>query len=338
MFVNALMGRQDKYAAKDLQKLATTAGNLLAHPVKTGEAAVGMAVSAVGGTIKDFETGNLYNMGEDSFNIASMFAGAGEAKAGGAIAFGAAKVGTRTAIKVSAEDGLRAGARLGLKTGKDFAKVEVVIRKIRRSDFAVAKSKASIGDLTSFLYVSGRDARIDVITPLKETKEWPTQFRVPRTSDVLLKDGSIDWDVVPKGGYVLNELGNPIKHIISPKVGDIYDRDGSEYGVFFSPVINGKSSDFNQRSTPYVEDPRQKHRYIVKKDFSTLKDVIDNADPETKHEVQIYLKKAEITEEDLITEQGEIAPGFGLPGGGIQTKMPLPAYILKDLGVIAEVK
>ena len=299
LLVSTLMGHRDKYAAKDLQKLATAAGNLLAHPVKTGEAAVGMAVSAVGGTIKDFETGNLYNMGEDTANIGSMFVGAGEAKE-------------------------------AINLAQAASKLEV----LRTTDEILSQSTASSKLLAKYMRNTDRQA----FKVLRTKGEWKWEIQVPKADSVLTWRGKIDWSQVPEDGYVLDASGNPMKEAFYPKVGSIEDRYGSKGGVFTALLKDGKPYGYNNRSLPFVEDPRQYHRYMIKRDFSDLEEAIEHSDPETKDMVNTYLQRKGISPASLKAEKGKIASGFGSEGGGVQVKMPLPIELMEKLGFIQEVK
>jgi hypothetical protein len=56
-----------------------------------------------------------------------------------------------------------------------------------------------------------------------------------------------------------------------------------------------------------------------------------------------YLQKidkdlAENYADDLIIQKGNIAPGFGSTGGGIQYEMPIPVDLLEGLGLIEKMK
>lgn len=46
------------------------------------------------------------------------------------------------------------------------------------------------------------------------------------------------------------------------------------------------------------------------------------------------MKKYSLNFDDLVIQKGDIAPGFGSIGGGIQYQMLLPARLLEDLGMI----
>jgi hypothetical protein len=56
-----------------------------------------------------------------------------------------------------------------------------------------------------------------------------------------------------------------------------------------------------------------------------------------------YLQKidkdlAENYADDLIIQKGNIAPGFGSIGGGIQYEMPIPVDLFEGLGLIEKMK
>jgi hypothetical protein len=61
---------------------------------------------------------------------------------------------------------------------------------------------------------------------------------------------------------------------------------------------------------------------------------LDCSDIEIKNDIDDYMNTWGLTFDDLVIQKGEIAPGFGSSGGGIQYQLPLPTSMLQDLGLI----
>ncbi|MWV55902.1 glycohydrolase toxin TNT-related protein [Streptococcus sp. zg-70] len=163
---------------------------------------------------------------------------------------------------------------------------------------------------------------------------------MPKDASVLTPKGKIDWEQVPNGGYILDETGVAIKEEYIPKVGEIFDRYGPEDGRYTSPVRDGVPFTYEQRSLPYVEDTSKYYQYEVIGDFSDLKFYIDNTiDIELKEKIYRDVQKYYGGNlNNLRTYQGEIAPGFGAIGRGIQTEMPLSVDKLQQLGLLRKIK
>lgn len=125
----------------------------------------------------------------------------------------------------------------------------------------------------------------------------------------------------------------------SPYKGEIIDRYGPTDGRYTSPVVDGNPYTYDQRSLPFVEDMSKYHQYEVKGDFNNIKSYIDNCtDLELKADVEAYINKYKITDQQLVVQRGEIAAGFGISGGGIQYQLPLPIDMLEDLGLLKLIK
>jgi predicted ribonuclease toxin of YeeF-YezG toxin-antitoxin module len=159
-------------------------------------------------------------------------------------------------------------------------------------------------------------------------------------ADVKIIDsdtGKVKWP--PAEGYEVDEVGNAIKKVIVPKVGDTIDRYGSAYGTYTSPINDGKSYSFEQRALPYIENPHAYHQYEVIRDFSELKNVIENwPDELLKEEFYMDAKAYGYDIENFNTFGGKIASAFGAPGGGIQWNLPISVEYLKDFGFLRELK
>ncbi|MDN3955294.1 TNT domain-containing protein [Sporolactobacillus laevolacticus] len=168
-----------------------------------------------------------------------------------------------------------------------------------------------------------------------KARKWPDEIQIPKSSKVLKSDGKIDWSQVPNDGFTLDDLGNPNKKNYTPKIGEVIDRYGHDGGRFTSPVIDGKPYSYEQRSLPYLEDISKYHQYEIIGDFSNIKRYYENcSNTGLKSEIDDYMTTWGLTFNDLTIQKGEIAPGFGSSGGGIQYQLPLPINMLKDLGLI----
>ncbi|SHO48101.1 glycohydrolase toxin TNT-related protein [Anaerocolumna xylanovorans] len=172
------------------------------------------------------------------------------------------------------------------------------------------------------------------------TGELPEDVQIPKNMTVLNGDKRIDWDQVPKNGYVLKANGEADKDEYDPKKGEVIDRYGPSNGTFTSPVIDGKSYSYDERSLPYVEDDSKYHQYEFTDDLSKLKEYITTCkDEELVKEIDSYMEYKNIKSYDeLKSYQGKIAGGFGSDGGGIQYQLPLPVNILEELGIIKKIK
>ncbi|MFD9627528.1 T7SS effector LXG polymorphic toxin [Peribacillus muralis] len=168
-----------------------------------------------------------------------------------------------------------------------------------------------------------------------KTGKWPREIQIPKDPSVLTSNGRIDWSQVPNDGFRLDPAGNPIKEPYISKIGEVIDRYGPAEGRFTSPVIDGKPYSYEQRSLPYLEDTSKYHQYKITGDFSKMESYINNCPNKgLKAAVEGYMKKYSLKFDDLVIQKGDIAPGFGSIGGGIQYQLPLPAKLLEDLGMI----
>ena len=170
-----------------------------------------------------------------------------------------------------------------------------------------------------------------------KTGKWPSDVQIPKSPDVLKADGTINWDEVPNGGYVLDGKGDAIKEQYVPGIGETIDRHGPNNGRFTSPVRNNKPYSYAQRSLPYMENPSQYHRYKVTGDLSNIEQYfIQSTDANLKQMISAYMKKFRLSFSDLETYRGRIASGFGEIGGGEQYELPLPVNMLEGLGLLKE--
>lgn len=218
-------------------------------------------------------------------------------------------------------------------TGRETAtRVEKPVAVVEDS---VKLSNCSPNDLYKYLKkIDSESAEIYL-----KTGKWPKDIRIPKDPSALTVDGYINWNEVPKGGYVLDANGNAIKEVYQPKVGEIIDRHGPPNGNYASPVIDGKPFNYDQRSLPYVEDMSMYHQYVIKGDFNNIKAYVDKCtDLKTKLKVKAFMERNELTYDDLIVYKGEIAKGFGSIGGGIQYELPLPISILESLGILEKIR
>lgn len=173
-----------------------------------------------------------------------------------------------------------------------------------------------------------------------KTGKWPSDIQIPKSPDVLYSDGSINWDKAPKGGYVLDSVGNAIKDKLIPEQGKIIDRYGSPEGRYASPVNDNKPYSYTQRALPFVENPSNYHRYKIKGDFTKIQDYVSNcSDAKTKEDIDAYVTTYYNGDyRKLVSYFGEIASikGWG-EGGGIQYELPLKIKWLIRIGLLEEI-
>lgn len=173
-----------------------------------------------------------------------------------------------------------------------------------------------------------------------KTGEWPDEIQIPKNASVLNKDGSINWTKAAKGGYKLDKDGNPIKEKFIPKIGEVIDRYGPANGRYTSPIIDGKSFEYTERSLPYVENLSNYHKYEVIGDFSKIEEYVKNCpDAKLKAQVEAIVKKYYKGDYSrLASYKGEAAAveGWG-KGGAIQYELSLTVEQLERLGLLREI-
>lgn len=123
------------------------------------------------------------------------------------------------------------------------------------------------------LYIYLKNIDTDYAETFWKTGEWPDEIQIPKNASVLNKDGSINWTKAAAGGYKLDKDGNPIKEKFIPKIGEVIDRYGPANGRYTSPIIDGKSFEYTERSLPYVENLSNYHKYKVIGDFLKLRNM-----------------------------------------------------------------
>ncbi len=209
--------------------------------------------------------------------------------------------------------------------------------KSPQDSFALLKqSTCTTDDLHKYLSkIDNKAAEV-----FARTGEWPSDVQIPKSPDVTNADGSINWDKAPKGGYVLNSNGDAIRTKDYPLIGETFDRFGSSDGRYTSPIIDGKSVDYDQRALPFIEDRSQYHRYQVTGDFSKLHDYVESC-PDADLKSRIvgaidYYYNGDYSE--VIPYRGFIAgiDGWG-SGGGLQEEFPIRIAWLERLGLLKEV-
>ncbi len=225
------------------------------------------------------------------------------------------------------------------KTGTGSNKIDDILKNIDFSTLDDTSVKALINDINKSS-LTPRDKVQANIQVFYKALNAGIKTDVQVLADVKIIDsdtGKVKWP--PAEGYEVDELGNAIKQIIGPKVGDKIDRYGSEYGTYTSPINNGKSYSFEQRALPYIENPYAYHQYEVIKDFSELKSTIENwPDQLLKEEFYMDAKAYGYDIENFRTFGGRIASAFGAPGGGTQWNLPISVEYLKDFGFLRELR
>ncbi|NLK23204.1 MAG: TNT domain-containing protein, partial [Clostridiales bacterium] len=186
----------------------------------------------------------------------------------------------------------------GAKSAKGIDGVEDAAKTVKSVDKAGdvvktvnlwRKSECSIDELYNYLV---KNVNKDVANKFLKEGKWPEGIQIPKNSSVLYLDGSINWSKAPEGGYTLNADGTAIKQQFNPKIGDVIDRYGNANGRYTSPVINGKSYSYTQRSLPYVEDLSNYHQYEVVGDFTKIKKYVEKCtDIKLKTEIEATVRK-----------------------------------------------
>ena len=202
-------------------------------------------------------------------------------------------------------------------------------------DNQIKKSSCSFDDLYRYLNkVNG-----DFAKAYSETGRWPSEIQIPKSPNVLNADGSINWAKAPKGGYVLDSNGDPIKTPYTPEIGEVIDRYGPTNGRFTTPIRNNKPYSYDQRSLPYLEDVTQYHSYTIIGNFSELEQYVKSClNANLKNEIYEYVDVYYGGDFNKISiYQGEIAGvvGWGI-GGGIQYELPFAVEWLEAIGILQE--
>ncbi len=174
-----------------------------------------------------------------------------------------------------------------------------------------------------------------------KTGKWPEGLQVPKNNSVLNIDGSINWSKAPEGGYVLDASGNAVKESFTPRVGEVIDRYGPANGRYTSPVIDGKTYSYAERSLPYVEDAASYHQYEVVGDFTKIEEYVNNCtDVKLKTQIEASVKKYYKGDySQLVSYKGKAAlvEGWGT-GGATQYEFSLSVEQLEGIGLLKKIK
>ena len=221
------------------------------------------------------------------------------------------------------------------KSSKTLTPDDIRYQEYWKQQELLPKSTCSNETLYEYLY----KADPNKAAYFAKTGKWPSEIQIPSNSSVSNKDWEIDWSQVPKGGYVLDSNGNPLKHDYWPQNGDVIDRYGPSTGRYTSPVA-GKPYNYDNRALPYVEDPATYHQYQVIGNFSNIKSYVNSCgNPELIADIEDYVSIYYGGDYSKLKPQiGEIASGFGTEKGGIQIELPMPVEMLEGLGILSEVK
>ncbi|GAA1875961.1 glycohydrolase toxin TNT-related protein [Myceligenerans crystallogenes] len=184
----------------------------------------------------------------------------------------------------------------------------------------------------------------DEVDDFMRTDKWPDDVSVPR--DMRFMDSEtmkIDWERhAPRNGFMVDvfEIDPVTREPVMPKrlpeKGEIFDRYGTPDGRFVSPVRNGEAFDYDERSLPYIEDPRQYHQYEVVGDFSNLRSHYEAAPADVRHEVDVLMSRYNLTWDKMAVQEGPAAAAFGAKGGAVQSLLPMSVELLEGLGVLKE--
>ena len=218
--------------------------------------------------------------------------------------------------------------------GKTLSPDDIRYQEYWKQKELLSKSTCSDEVLYEYLYKIDSDKAINYT----KTGKWSRDIQIPSNTNVLNEEWGIDWSQVPKGGYVLDVNGNPVKNPYNPQVGDVIDRYGPANGRYTSPVSGGPY-DYNSRALPYVEDPEMYHQYQVVGEFKDIKSYVEscnNADLVAK--IDDYVNAYYGGDYNrLVSQRGYIADGFGATGGGIQIELPMPVDMLEGIGILKEI-
>ena len=218
--------------------------------------------------------------------------------------------------------------------GKTLSPDDIRYQEYWKQKELLSKSTCSDEVLYEYLYKIDSDKAINYT----KTGRWPSDIQIPSNTNVLNGEWGIDWSQVPKGGYVLDINGNPVKNPYNPQVGDVIDRYGPASGRYTSPV-NGSPYDYDSRALPYVEDPEMYHQYQVVGEFKDIKSYVESCNnTELVAEIDDYVNAYYGGDYNrLIPQSGYIAEGFGSSGGGIQIELPMPVDMLEGIGILKEI-
>ena len=235
-------------------------------------------------------------------------------------------------------DGVEIGAKtLDEREWKNFRDLMSPKEAARYDKYWSLKETTCTSD-ELYIYLKNIDA--DYAETFLKTGEWPDEIQIPKNASVLNKDGSINWTKAAEGGYKLDKDGNPIKEKFIPKIGEVIDRYGPANGRYTSPIIDGKSFEYTERSLPYVENLSNYHKYEVIGDFSKIEEYVKNCpDAKLKAQVEAIVKKYYKGDYSrLASYKGEAAAveGWG-KGGAIQYELSLTVEQLEGLGLLREI-
>ncbi|MBC6310959.1 TNT domain-containing protein [Listeria sp. FSL L7-1582] len=222
---------------------------------------------------------------------------------------------------------------IGITKGiSDISKLSGVNKVVTSTEGLLKQTTCSPDELFKYLNGINKDAAQVYL----KTGKWPDGVQIPKNSGVLTLEGRIDWAQVPKDGFKLDALGNPIKEAYIPKVGEIIDRYGPVEGRFTSPLDKkGRPFSYDKRSLPYIEDMSKYHQYKITGNFKNIKKYYDEClNIELKNDIDDYMNTWGLTFEELAIQKGGIAKGFGVGGGGVQYQLPLPASMLEGLNLL----
>jgi LXG domain of WXG superfamily/Tuberculosis necrotizing toxin len=200
------------------------------------------------------------------------------------------------------------------------------------------KSTCTNAELYNYLLKS---VNIDVANKFLKEGKWPAGIQIPKNSSVLNPEGSINWSKAAEGGYTLDVDGIAIKEQFTPEMREVIDRYGNPNGRYTSPVINGESYSYTERSLPYVEDLSNYHQYEIKGDFTKIKEYVDKCtDKKLKTEIEATVRKYYKGDYSrLVSYKGNAAAveGWG-KGGAVQYEFSLTVGQLERLGLLKEIK
>lgn len=177
-------------------------------------------------------------------------------------------------------------------------------------------------------------------------KQNPDKFGRDPLPTALSSDGTVYYP--PKDGFKLDSNGEPIVTEVTLTEGTLMDRYGGESGRFLGLTDDsGNLASYEQRSLCWTEETNTMYnKYTVNEgkviNTQSLTNYVNNLPQEEFDKVLAYMSSEGVKpnyspDGKLIIKvtAGEIAPAYGLPGGGQQLALPVSIEMLKKWGFIS---
>lgn len=210
---------------------------------------------------------------------------------------------------------------------------------MERTQYILNNSDLSIDEVQEYLDINyAFDTNVGDTFRSEGIIEANKDITIPRSKDYLNSKGRIDYSVVPPDGYAIDATtGKLLKDEIKENligVNGVYDRYGSEFGSYMSPV-GGTPTTFEQRALATVQDETTHHYYEEIGNLADIEGDINKAPLTTARKAELLTK---LRDNGSITYEGKIAPGYNQIGGGIQTQTPLTIKELIEIGTLRKIR